>query len=79
MREFSVVIERDSEGFYVASVPAGKGCHSPAKSLDNLIERVREVIKLCLEVQEASGDQLDEVQIGFSSGIAEEKTRKTVG
>ena len=47
--EYDVVVERDTEGFYVASVPALHGCHTQAKSLDVLLDRVREVIALCLE------------------------------
>ncbi len=50
-REFNVVIERDSEGYYVATVPELRGCHTQAKSLDKLMKRVREAIELCLEVQ----------------------------
>jgi predicted RNase H-like HicB family nuclease len=52
---FEVVIERDAEGFYVASVPELHGCHTQAKSLDVLMERIRETIELCLEVQFADG------------------------
>jgi predicted RNase H-like HicB family nuclease len=48
-REFDVVIEKDTEGCYVASVPALAGRHTQAHSLDELMERVREVIELCLE------------------------------
>jgi predicted RNase H-like HicB family nuclease len=48
-REFSVVIERDEDGYYVASVPALPGCHTQARSLDELMDRVREAIALCLE------------------------------
>jgi predicted RNase H-like HicB family nuclease len=48
-REFSVVIERDGEGYYVASVPALPGCHTQAKSLDRLMLRIGEAIDLCLE------------------------------
>ncbi len=48
---FDVVVERDEEGFYVASVPALPGCHTQAKSLDELDRRVREAIELCLEVE----------------------------
>ena len=48
--EFSVIIERDEEGYYVASVPALPGCHTQARSLDELMERIREAIALCLEV-----------------------------
>lgn len=50
-KDFNVVIERDSDGFYVASVPALRGCHTQARSLDELMERIREAIELCLEVQ----------------------------
>ncbi|MBY0527203.1 MAG: type II toxin-antitoxin system HicB family antitoxin [Gemmataceae bacterium] len=50
-REFSVVIERDEEGFFVASVPSLPGCHTQARSLDELMDRVREAIALCLKVE----------------------------
>jgi predicted RNase H-like HicB family nuclease len=50
-REFSVIIERDSEGFYIASVPELRGCHTQARSLDTLMKRIREAIELCLEVE----------------------------
>ena len=49
--QFDVIIEKDSEGYFVASVPALHGCHTQAKSLDVLMERIREAIELCLEVQ----------------------------
>ena len=50
-REFSVVVERDEDGYYVASVPELQGCHTQARSLDKLMERIREAIELCLEVE----------------------------
>jgi predicted RNase H-like HicB family nuclease len=49
-REFNVLIERDSERYYVASVPALPGCDTQARSLDELMERVEEAVDLCLEV-----------------------------
>ena len=48
---FNVVIERDEEGFYIASVPQLRGCHTQARSLDALMDRIREAIDLCLEEQ----------------------------
>ena len=48
-RKFTVVIERDEEGYYVASVPALRGCHTQARTLDTLMKRVREVVELCIE------------------------------
>ena len=49
--EFTVIIERDQDGYYVAEVPELKGCHTQARSLDELMERIREAILLCLEVE----------------------------
>jgi len=51
MKSFNVIIEKDSDGFYVSTVPALHGCHTQAKSLDELMERTKEVIELCLEVE----------------------------
>lgn len=56
-REFSVVIEKDAEGYYVAKVPELRGCHTQAKSLDKLMERVKEAIELCLEVESDAGER----------------------
>lgn len=63
MRQFDVIVERDSAGFFVASVPALQGCHTQAKSLDDLMVRIREAIELCLEVQEQDTEPLDFVGI----------------
>ena len=52
IRDLNLVIERDEDGYFVASVPALRGCHTQAKSLDVLMKRVKETIKLCLEVEE---------------------------
>ncbi|MBM3131766.1 MAG: type II toxin-antitoxin system HicB family antitoxin [Chloroflexi bacterium] len=62
-KEFSVIIERDSEGYYVASVPALRGCHTQATSLDEVMERIREAIELCLEVQGEEAQILDFVGV----------------
>ena len=50
-REFTIVIEQDEDGIYVASVPELEGCHTQAKTLDELRERVNEAIPLYLEVE----------------------------
>jgi predicted RNase H-like HicB family nuclease len=62
-RKFIVVIERDEEGYYVASVPALRGCYTQAKNLDTLMKRVREVIELCLEDGGEGEDSLELVGI----------------
>ena len=58
-RSFDVVIERDEEGLYVASVPSLPGCHTQAPSLDSLMERIREAIELCLEVEDLPPAKLE--------------------
>ncbi|RWX45138.1 putative nuclease of the RNAse H fold, HicB family [Candidatus Electrothrix aarhusensis] len=50
-KEFNVIIEKDEDGYFIASVPSLHGCHTQAKSLDTLIVRIQEAIELCLEVE----------------------------
>ena len=58
-RQFDVIVEKDSDGYFVATVPALHGCHSQAKSLDVLMERIKEAITLCLEVTDTTIEPLD--------------------
>ncbi len=48
-RQLTVVIERDESGYYVATIPQLRGCHTQAKDLNTLMQRSREVIELCLD------------------------------
>jgi predicted RNase H-like HicB family nuclease len=48
---FSVVVEKDEDGYYVASVPELPGCHTQAKSLDLVMERIKEAIQVYLEAE----------------------------
>ncbi len=50
-KQFLVLIERDEDGVLIATVPALKGCHTQAKSIPTLLERIKETIQLCLEVE----------------------------
>ena len=61
-KEFNVVIEKDEDGYFVASVPALRGCHTQAKSLDVLMKRIKEAIELCLEVEKPVSNQFVGVQ-----------------
>jgi len=45
---FTVLVEQDEQGYFVATVPELRGCHTQAKSLDVLMRRVTEAINLCL-------------------------------
>jgi predicted RNase H-like HicB family nuclease len=48
-RDYYVLIERDEDGFFVGEVPQLRACYSQGKTLDELMENIREVIQLCLE------------------------------
>jgi predicted RNase H-like HicB family nuclease len=61
-REFNVVIEKDEDGYFVATVPALRGCHTQAKSLDVLMRRIQEAIELCLEVEDPTSNEFVGVQ-----------------
>jgi predicted RNase H-like HicB family nuclease len=48
-RRFTVIIELDEDGYYVGSVLELPGCHTQARTLETLMERIREAIELYLE------------------------------
>jgi predicted RNase H-like HicB family nuclease len=53
IRRFTVVIEQDEDGYYVATVPSLPSCYTQARTLEELAPRIREVIALCLAEQKA--------------------------
>jgi predicted RNase H-like HicB family nuclease len=48
VRQFTVVIEQDEDGYYVVMVASLPSCYTQARTLDKLTPRIREVIALCL-------------------------------
>jgi predicted RNase H-like HicB family nuclease len=59
MRQFDVAVERDEEGLYVGSVPQLLGCNTQSRSLDELMERMREAVELCLIVDGVPAQTMD--------------------
>ena len=49
-KQFKIIIERDEDGLFTATVPALPGCHTQAKTLSELTARVKDAVKLCLSV-----------------------------
>ncbi len=50
MAEFTVIVEQDDGGWYIGSVVELPGCHTQAKTLDELSKRIKEAIALYIDV-----------------------------
>ena len=50
--KLSVLIERDEDGYLVATVPSLKSCYTQAKTMEELMPRIKEVVDLCLQEEE---------------------------
>jgi len=47
--EFNVLIEKDEDGWFVATVPEIQGCYTQGRTIQQVLERIREAIEVCLE------------------------------
>lgn len=52
---FTVLIEKDEDGGFIATVPELKGCHTQGNTMVELMANVNEAVKLCLEVSQNDG------------------------
>ena len=52
MAKYTVIIERDEDGWLISEVVELPGCHTQAKSLDELILRTKEAIQVYLETMD---------------------------
>lgn len=48
---FTVLIEKDEDGYYIGSVPSLKGCHTQGSTIEELLKNIKEAIELCLEAE----------------------------
>jgi len=62
-KKYTVIIELDEAGYYVATVPTLRGCHTQAKTLDTLMKRVREAIQVCVGSDDDQSEPLELVGI----------------
>ena len=60
---YNVLIEQDEDGWFVSDVVGLPGCHTQAKSLDDLMERTKELIVEYLEAKK--GKTVQEKFIGL--------------
>jgi len=56
--QYTVVVERDEDGIYIASCPALQGCHSQGSSYEEVVENLKDAIKLHIEARQSSGESI---------------------
>jgi len=48
---YTVLLERDADGWIVAKVPAIPGCATQGKTVEQALARAKEAITLCIETE----------------------------
>ena len=67
--KFTVVVERDEDGLYVASVPLLQGCYTQGGTYEEVLENIKDAIRLHIEARQALGEPvpvevaIDEVKV----------------
>ena len=67
--KFTVVVERDEDGFYIASVPLLQGCYTQGITYEEAMENIKDAIRLHIEARRALGEPIpiefaiDEVRV----------------
>lgn len=65
----TIVVERDEDGLYVASVPLLQGCYTQGETYEEALENIKDAIKLHIETRRALGESvpvevaIDEVRV----------------
>lgn len=55
-----VIVEKGEDGFFIASCPAIKGCHSQGKTVEEALNNIKEAINGCLEVLNKKAEDFGE-------------------
>ena len=50
----TVLIEQGEDRAYIATVPSLKSCYTQADTIPDVLEKIREVAMLCLEIESES-------------------------
>lgn len=56
--EFTVVVERDEDGRYLAICPALQGCYTEGETLEEAHELMKDALKLHIEDRLANGEPI---------------------
>lgn len=48
-QDFTVLIEQDEDGIYIAKIPEIEGCYTQGKTIEEVLARIKEAAEVCLE------------------------------
>jgi len=80
---YTVIVERDEEGMYIASCPAIQGCYTQGESYEEAMENIKELIKAHIEARKEVGDPIpletaiEEVEVIEPDETETDKARAT--
>ena len=62
--KYSVMIERDEDGMYIASAPAIRGCYAQGKTYPEAMKNIRDATRLHIDARNQLGEPVP-VERGF--------------
>jgi len=63
-RKYTIIIEKDEDEWFVSEVVELPGCHTQAKTMDELLDRTREAIRAYLETDREEPIEISEEFVG---------------
>jgi predicted RNase H-like HicB family nuclease len=68
--QFTVVVERDEDGAYIAICPALQGCHTAGDTEAEALELIEDAIRLHVEARLELGETINEVVSALKVSVA---------
>ena len=61
-----IVIEGDADGYFV-SCPALQGCYSQGDTYEEVVENIKDAVRLHIEDRLADGEEIPQVSVSLST------------
>jgi len=58
--EYTIVVRKAPDGFYIASCPLIPEAHAQGKTYEECMANIKEVLELCLEYRKERGEEIPE-------------------
>jgi len=55
---FTIIVERDEDGIYIASCPALQGCYSQGNTYKEAVDNLKDAIRLHIEARREIGEPI---------------------